>query len=244
MADLIFKTPEIDAEKLQAAANAAAEKAFLKEIEDYYNSYNSPYRKEVRKHLEAQKLSFPIELPDIVKKINESLSAEIDRIANEAVAMTYMDIVNRALVRIEKSVKMSDVLRMIFEEIRPDENEYDTFTFSYKKDKYENWLRCDLTTPNGAYDFTLHTTGFYRSKEDEKELEMAKGIRYQLLNFPYTNGKKQMVIYKDDVKIEMPFTPDIINDKVFLVFMKLMLSKCEIEMDCSSFPDDMFPTEE
>jgi len=53
-----------------------------------------------------------------------------------------------------------------------------------------------------------------------------------------------MTIHKDDVKIEMPFTPNILSDKVLNLFFKIMLSECIIDVDVDSFDDDMFPEQE
>ena len=239
MAELILTVPEIDKEKLQKVANEAAQKAFFTVVNDYYNEYKSPYQKKVREQLDKQEFSYALQLPDILSKINESLSAEIDRIANEAVAYTYLPLISRILIRIQKYLKWSEVLKMIISELEPEESEYADFLFSYTHDKL-GWLNCKLNTPENVYEFTLHTTE-YKPKPGSE-------IKYRLLCFPENKGlekyRRKMVIRKDDVTIEMPFTPGIIQDKVMSIFMKLMLSNCEIDMDCDSFDDEMFPMEE
>ena len=47
-----LEQPKINVKKLQKAANDAANKAYLAEIEDYYTSYNSPFKKAIKEQLE------------------------------------------------------------------------------------------------------------------------------------------------------------------------------------------------
>ena len=232
-----LEQPKINVLDIQKKANEAAEKAYLKEIEEYYTSYNSPYRKLVKEELEKQEFKFSMELPNILEKINSSLSKEIDAIANKAIASTYIPMVNNSLVGLEKELKMSDILKLIIQEIEPDENEKDDYYFDYEKhDKYD-WLSCSIRTDKNRYEFTLHTC---RGDSEEQ--------KYQLLSFPSAQSnkgyQKTMIVYKDDVKIEMPFAPNILQDKILNVFFRVMISQSEISMDCDGFEEDMFPSEE
>ena len=228
-----LKQPKIDVEKIQEVANKAAEKAYLEEIEDYYTSYKSPYRKMIHAELEKQKFEWSMSLPDILEKINSSLSKQIDIIANNAIASSYIPMVNDALIGMDKNITMEYFLRVIIGELEPEQDQYDDFHFNYHKDGGYDWLNCELSTPDNCYEFTLH----------HKE-----GNKYKLLSFPYNKYKtgynSNMTIYKDDVKIEMPFTPGIIQDKVLKLFLKAMIGGSIIEMNCDSFNEDMFPEPE
>ena len=228
-----LKQPKIDVEKIQEVANKAAEKAYLKEIEEYYTSYKSPYRKMIHAELEKQKFEWSMSLPDILEKINSSLSKQIDIMANNAIASSYIPMVNDALIGMDKNITMEYFLRVIIGELEPEQDQYDDFHFNYHKDGGYDWLNCELSTPDNCYEFTLH----------HKE-----GNKYKLLSFPYNKYKtgynSNMTIYKDDVKIEMPFTPGIIQDKVLKLFLKAMIGGSIIEMNCDSFDEDMFPEPE
>ena len=129
-------------------------------------------------------------------------------------------------------------MKEIINELNPDRDVYDEFSFEYEKHDSYDWLSCVLYTPENNYEFTLHTA---RIKEGEKQ-------KYQLLSFPSNKHKtgynSNMTIYKDDVKIEMPFTPNILHDKVLNLFFKMMISGSKITLDCDRFYDDMFPEPE
>lgn len=233
-----LKTPEINIEEIQEAANAAAKKAYLNAIADYYTSYSSPYKKLIEAELEKQKFKYNMELPNIMAEINESLSNEVDSIANQAIATSFIPMISKALIGLDKEMKLSELLKMIIEELEPDSDNYEEFHFSYKEEREYGWIECELTTHLNNYAFTLHTLS--RSKQQEG--------KYQLLSMPYNKYKKgynsNMTIYKDDIKIEMPFTPGILEDEVLNIFFKMMLSNTIIELDCEGFDDDMFPEDE
>lgn len=233
-----LEQPKIDIKSIQERANAAAEKAYLKEIEEYYTSYNSPYRRLIEEELNKQKFHYGMKLPNIMGKLNEALSKEIDTIANNAIANSYIPMVSNALVGLDKEITLSFLLKEIIKELEPERDVFDEFSFEFKKDKGYDWLNCELYTPEDNYYFTLHTS---TTKEGEKQ-------KYQLLSFPRNKHKSgynsNMIIYKDDVKIEMPFTPNILHDKVLNLFFKMMLSGSKITMDCDGFYEDMFPEQE
>lgn len=231
-----LEQPKIDVKKIQVSANAAAEKAYLKEIESYYTAYGSPYREMIQTELKKQDFKYNMELPDILGKINTALSEEVDRIANNAIAMSYIPMISDTMIGLDNEITLSFLLNKIISEIEPERDQFDEFHFSYNKnDRGYDWLNCELSTPDNNYEFTLHTAN--TEKGDQQ--------KYQLLSFPSNKAKtgygSNMVVYKDDVKIEMPFTPNILQDKVLKLFFKMMLNNSKITMNCDGFDEDMFP---
>lgn len=230
-----LEQPKINLKAIQDRANAAAEKAYLQEIENYYTSYNSPYRKMIESELEKQKFSYGMELPDIMSKINDSLSKEIDAIANNVIVNSYIPMISNSLIGLGKEITLSYLLKEIVQELDPEEDVYEEFSFDIERHSKYDWLTCTLFTPEDNYEFTLHTA---RKKE-------GKDQKYKLLSFPSNKYKKghnsNMTIYKDDVKIEMPFTPKVLQDKVLNLFFRMMLSGSKVTIDCDGFSEDMFP---
>lgn len=225
-----LETPTIDVEKLQNKANEAAEAAYLKCIQDYYTGYNSPFKKKIEAELSEKSISWTMELPDIVARINEALSNEIDAIANRAVAESYIPYMSEMLTRVDKYIDLSTILKEIVDELKDEDCDEHDFSFkSYEEDSEYGWLRCELTTPHCNYEFTLHT---------------GDDGRYQILSFPYKidlhHKRSTMTIKRDDVSIEMPFTTDILKDKVMRLFMNLMLSKSQIKMDSEVIREEWF----
>jgi len=223
-----IQEPKIDQNKIQDAANEAAEKAFIKTIEGYYSGYDSPYKKALQEELKKQETTFSFTLPNVMAKINDALTNEVDAITNAAIAQSYIPMVSSALVGIDKDQNMSDLLKALVEDINPDSEEYEEFEFSYEENLAHEWLNCEITTDEGNYEFTLHKS-YGKST-------------YQLLSLPGETyqrvPQKTMTIWKDEVKIEMPFTSNILRDKVMMMFSRILLSRCEITMDCGGFDPD------
>ena len=238
-----LEQPKINIEDIQKRANEAAQKAYLSEIDSYYTDYSSAFKKMIKAELEKQEFKYNMELPNILGKLNDALSDEVDRIANNAIAMTYIPMISNALVDIDKEITLTWFLKEVIKELEPDSDTFDEFYFEAEKSNGHDWLNCTLNTPDSHYDFTLHTKSYYGEEKDKHN-----GKAYQLLSFP-TNKQKQgygsnMVVYKDDVKIEMPFTRNILQDKVLTIFFKMMLSGSTIVVDCNGFDEDMFPEDE
>lgn len=77
--------PMLDMNEIQKKANEFALKGAIECIKDYYTGYNSPFKKAIEEHLDKSRTSFCFTMPEIMGVINESLSSQIDIIANEAI---------------------------------------------------------------------------------------------------------------------------------------------------------------
>ena len=77
--------PVLNMDVLKEAANKWAMNGALKSIEEYYSGYNSPFRKTIEEELKKTEVGHGIQLPDIIALINDSLSKEIDLLANTAI---------------------------------------------------------------------------------------------------------------------------------------------------------------
>ena len=119
--------PKIDLDILQEKANEAAMKGAIECINNFYNGYNSPYKKAIEEELKSKSLmnGGNIILPDILVRINEQLSAEIDRIANQAIAKTYIPLVTKFLTGVDREVKFSDILKKFKDTF--EDGEYEDF---------------------------------------------------------------------------------------------------------------------
>lgn len=230
---------DIDFEKINIHAKEAAEKAFLKEIDDFYNNYNSPYRQALKKHLESQELSFNFSIADAIGSINQALNEEIEKLKNIAIANTYLPMIPELLNLFKPEVKLSFILKEIIEKTF---NKYDyefepVYEFSFEKHHTYDWLDCELHVIGHNYKFTLHTNSSIKGNEG----------KYQILSMPnYTSNhfNKPFKIIKDDVTIEVPQTANIMNDHVMNILFKLALGKTIIELDVEDFEEWMFPEKE
>lgn len=224
--------PSINTDQLQEAANAAAMKGAIAVINDYYTSYNSPYKKQIEEALKEKTVNVHFELPDIVGFINEKLVAEIDRIANAAVAQTYVPLIGKILARMDKVIKFSDLLEKFVEtEFGGSEEDYDIDIA--EETKYE-WLNVKLKHDKKEVTFTLHR----HTKGDEGKHTKA----YKLLSLGHFSDRssRTMKIEIEGGKIEMPFEASVLSDEFASYLASLVLSGSVIMMDQEHYSEDWF----
>lgn len=224
--------PSLDMAVLQEKANEYAMKGCIESIKEYYSGYNSPFRKKIDEELKKQELSWALNLPDILGILNDSLSKEIDIIANTAISHTYIPMVKKILIRANPEVTFTDILKEFIECVEPEYSE-DCEVSIENESKY-GWLNIEITHKEHTYEMTFH------EDSDSKKTENKK---YQLLSLPRNsfNYKDKMNISFDNTKIEVPFSRDILKDKFTSYLATLVIANSKITMDTRSFDDDMFP---
>jgi len=233
-----METIKLDEEKLQKAAEDAAMRGAIKEIEDYYTGYDSPFRKSVKKKLESMAPSIHFELPDILGLINDKLANEIDKIANNFVNHSVVQNVTSILVGVDKDLKLSDVFRDCIKEADLTLDE-DSVSFGYEKHTDHGWLSCDLQLGDKNYQFTLH-----EFKHEDKP------TTYKILSTPRLRSdysSRSGSTYKvtaGNAVVELPYISNIVADKVITYLTRLIISGTNITVDCDGISDDMFPERE
>ena len=228
--------PELDLNILQEKATEFAMKGAIKEIEDYYSGYNSPFRDEIKKELKEKTISIHLELPDIISLINDSLSEEIDRIANNSIAETFIPLAQNALTRVNKNIKFSDILNEFINACHSDFKDEYRPEVSIDENEKHNWLNIsfefiDYLEKTIKYDITLHSS--YDNKGKYTLLSLPR------IDEPY-NYTKIIKLSNSESSLEIPFTRDALKDEFTSYLARLIISKSEIEMDCNDFSDDMF----
>ena len=224
--------PELDLAVLQQKATEYAMKGAIKEIEDYYSGYDSPFRKQIKEELKSKATSIHLELPDILGLINQSLSIEIDRIANNCIAESFMPMAANALTRVDKEIKFSTILEEFISACKSDFKDGYNPVVRVDEDRSYGWLNVSLSFKDYSdneikYEFTLH-------KEEKK---------YQLLSLPRTkepyNYTKVIKLSNGEGSIEVPFTRDALKDEFTSYLARIIICKSNIEMDCDDFDSDM-----
>lgn len=230
MKDLI---PTIDPEVLQEKVNQAAMKGALSTIEEFYSGYNSPFKKAIKEDLESKEIRHTFELPDIIATINDSLTTEIDRIANIAISKSFVPLVKRFLTRTDDEIKFSDILKQFIESFPNSDRDY--FDVSIKRHEKYSWLSITVSSEDKRYDLTLHTD--YKSEKDGN-------VKYIFLGLPYNDNSRNQTMkltVGDNVTLELPFTKDILKDEFMSYIARLVMSGSLITMDVEDFEDWMFP---
>lgn len=231
--------PNLDGALLKKKTDEAALKGALDCIESYYTGYNSPFKKAIEEELLKSKANYKFDLPDIIAVVNQSLSNEIDKIANTAIAKTFLPMVTRFLTREKKEVNFSEMLKMVIDEYHTDLDQ-DEFSCNIETNDKYGWLDITVRADKRTYKMTLH--------KKDKKAEEGKS-KYQLLSLPYKGvddsdryaSKKTMKISLDGVTLELPFTSDVLADEFVAYGARIMMADSEITMDCEDFTEDMFP---
>jgi hypothetical protein len=226
--------PVLDMAVLQEKANEYAMKGAVESIKDYYSGYNSPFRKKIDEDLKKQEIGWALELPDILALINESLSKELEIIANTAVAHTYVPMVKSFLTRVEKEIKFSDILKEFIEAVEP---EYmDDCEVSVREDSDHGWLNVSIEHEKRNYELTLHKDSG-SNKNGEK--------KYCILGLPYNSfsdsRKDKMTFEMEGGRLEIPFQRDVLKDKFLSYIARVIICKSSITIDTKEFDEDMFP---
>jgi len=226
--------PVLDAAVLQEKATEYAMKGAVETIKEFYTGYNSPWKKQIEASLSKTETSVHLDLPDILALINESLTAEITKIANTAVSKTFVPLVNKFLSREEKEIKFSDILKEFIKAY--DTDEPDDFSIDINKREQYGWLDITLQSADSSYSFTLHED--YNSKKEEKE-------KYWLGSIPEKDSKEKryqttMKLRIEGGELEMPFVRDVLSDNFQSYMARLVIGHCLITMDCRDFNEDWF----
>ncbi len=224
---------KIDPKVLAAKAQEAAMEGAIISINEFYTKRDSPFRKQVEEHLAQTSVSGNFALPDVVALINQSLTKEIDKIANEAIAKTFIPLVNKILFRIEKNVKFSEILKEFLSETH---SEYDEASCTITQSEH-GWLNCAIHSEHDTYEFTMHLNWDMRDEKSSKK-------RYSILSLPRRGSDRgrpnqMMKLSVDGATLEMPFVPNILEDGFMSYLAKILMYKCEIEMDVDDFNEDM-----
>lgn len=226
--------PVLDNAVLQEKANEFAMKGATETLKEFYSGYNSPYRKAIDEQLNSVRFGSCIELPDIIALINDSLSKEIDLIANTAVSKSFVPMVQQFLVREEKEINFSDFLK---EFVKCVEANYPEECFLELKENTEHgWYNIVISAKDKTYSLTLHCE--YSTRKSPK-----KDRKYSFLSLPYdkSNHHPTMKLSVDGVSLEMPFVKDVLQDNFVSYVARLVIAKTFITLDCDDFDDSMFP---
>ncbi len=241
--------PVLDSEKLQQKANEYAQKGAEDAIKEFYTGYNSPYKKALEEKLINKGLDSSIEVPDIIGILNESISKEIDMIANNAVSKTFVPLVKKFLTRAEAELKLSDILKEFIECTDFDWEDDNMEDYSIETEKDDgSFVYLKISNSKKTYEVHFHL----KSKKEESPKvyeiytlpyieETSSGSRYTSRSF---TERKMKISIDGGATLELPFIPGILEDNFMSYIAKLVIANTKITFDVNSFNEDMFPENE
>ena len=236
--DLDFNISDEKQKDIQDKINESALKATLNAINDYFDGYDSAYKKKVKEQLAAQDFGVKMDLPKVISLINQQLETQMTQIANTAVAKTFMPMVHKFLSNTKPVILMSEMLKEFISETSSD---YGDFHFECDEEKKHGWLNCEISYDDKRISFTLH------KNRDWKNGEWVDTGYYSLLSLPYEKGthNKEMRIVSETengkkVELYLPFTPTVLENPIISYMARVLLSGSKFEVDCDGVSEEMF----
>lgn len=227
--------PVLDTEKLKQKAQESAMKGAMQEVQDFYESYSSPFRKKIKEQLEGMEVkSHQIQLPEIIGLINDSLSKEIDLIANQAVAKSFVPLVKKFLTKAPSEMKFSEFLKEIIDTTHNDD--YENYECECEKNTTHGWYDVTIRYKGSEYKFTFH--------EDYNTKKTNPGKYYHILSLPYnydSKSNRNMVLNYEGATLEIPFTHAVLQDDIVSLSARCIMADTKFEFDTLEFEEDMFP---
>lgn len=241
--------PVLDTEKLQQKANEYAQKGAEEALKDFYTGYNSPYKKAMEENLINKGFDNTIEIPDIIGILNESISKEIDLIANNAVAKTFIPRVKNFLTRAEAELNLSDILKKFinYTDFDREENDFSDYSMEVRKDD-GSFLYLIVSGPKVSFEIHFYLKSNKGETPKVYEIytlpyiqEESSTSRYSSRSF---SERKMKISVDGGTTLEIPFTPGILEDDFMSYIAKLIIANTRITFDVTEFDEDMFPEDE
>lgn len=222
---------KLDEKKLQELAEKYAMEGAEKAIKEFYTGYHSEYMKQVEKVCHDRMPSIYFDPVDITAEINKAIKQRITAIANEAVAKTYIPLIERILTRTPNNLMTSGLLYQ----------EYGDYVKDREDDDFDaNCLEIKIETD--AY-FTKLILGYAGNDEFCLYLSEAgydqdgKKILYMMHSLPThrnykKDGSRMMTLHLGGGRrLEMPFEPDALNNSFVRRCAQAVIYQTKIAID-------------
>lgn len=231
----------LDKELLEKTASELAHKAAVDVLKDFYTGYNSPFKKQLEEDFKSKVTSFHFQLPDIIATLNEKIAVEVDKIANTAIARTYLPLATKMLTKVEPEIKLSEFLTDF---IKTTSYEYDhdldtdDFEFSTElkwpdSNVLKDYYLATIYFPKKTYEFSV------KVKQDQ---ENRKYMVIQDLPYKNDSSHQQMELsLANGSSLKMPFTKDVLRDPFIVELARYIMADAKIIFDVDGFSEEMFP---
>ncbi len=237
--------PVLDTDALQKKANDSAQRGAEEAIKDFYTGYDSPYKKAIKENLQNKGLDNTITIPDILGILNESISKEIDLIANNAVSKSFIPLIKKFLTRADAEISLSDILKEFIQCSRfeyDEDSNIEDYELTITKDE-GSFVRMEIENRNVKYELNF----FIKTNKDETPKIYEIYVLPTMTDKSYKSSlysssvSKTMKLSLDGVTLELPFTPKVLEDKFMTYIATLVIANTKITFDVDGFHDDMFP---
>lgn len=224
--------PVIDQEKLQEAANKAALEGAIREIKDFYENYNSPFRQQIKEQL--GKGDHTINLVKLVELVKGQLQSYFENHAQFTSATMVGEIVEKTLSRVidcPKKQTFQEFLDVIKQQVKEGLSFDDVNSIDVDiRESQHGWLNVTLGVGSMSYDITFHKN--HVSSEEKKKPGFKE--TYDIMSFPHSKNAKNTVTWstREGTTVQIPINRTIGDDPVLLVIAGMVLTGTDVTFDC------------
>ena len=229
--EMKIQAPVLDMSIIQKAAQEAATKATLREIEDYYCGLNSPYRKQLREYLEKNAPSARLELPEFCELLSKSLSAEIENIVNKKCVEKFAQVLRRNFTHLKEesdgTILLSTLAKSMMYDIDFDDpDHHNTFELEVRDGSLSWWKEVCVTVSKDDEEKTYRFTLTSNSSDGT----------YSILSMPYKKDDDyysydKMTLKSEKLTISFPMFSGVSNDYILLVLARCVMFDAHIRID-------------
>lgn len=231
--EIKITAPVLDKNIIQKAAQEAATKAALREIEDYYCGFDSPYRKQLREYLQKNAPSARLELPKFAELLSKSLSAEIENIVNKKCVENFAQEIRRAFSHMKEESDGTILLTTLAEDMMS--------YIDFEDSEYDNSF--ELEVRNGSYSYLKDVYVTINEDDEEKKYKftlMSNGSdgTYSVLSMPYTSNdndlytaNKKITLKTEKCTVSFPMFSGVSNDHTLLALARCIMFDAHIRID-------------
>ncbi len=222
---------KIDMERLYNVATEAVHNAAEKEIKDFYEGYNSPFRKKIKESLEKTIPDANFEIPNLLEATQNALVAEFEKNANKSIVECCANQLQKCLTKLPLEKDGSIKLSKVFEIMSKNKEIDSTLVLEAKKDCVCSWYDVTVKVESDINDkthrFTLHSNEYCREHKD----------KYTVLSIREDDHYSDAKMNIGELEVRMPVFRNLVHDHILMTIAKLIMYKVPVEIDGTYFTD-------
>lgn len=234
----IYETPaieippiKIDMERLYNVAFEAVHNAAEKEIKDFYEGYNSPFRNKIKESLEKTIPDAKFEIPNLLEATQNALVAEFEKNANKSIVECCANQLQKCLTKLPLEKDGSIKLSKVFEIMSKNKETDSTLVLEAEKDSVYGWYDVTVKVESDINDkthrFTLHSNEYCRKHKD----------KYTVLTIREDDHYSDAKMNIGELEVRMPVFRNLVHDHILMTIAKLIMYKVPVEIDGTYFTD-------
>ena len=222
---------KIDMERLYNVAVEAVHNAAEKEIKDFYEGYNSPFRKKIKESLEKTIPDANFEIPNLLEATQNALVAEFEKNANKSIVECCANQLQKCLTKLPLEKDGSIKLSKVFEIMSKNKEIDSTLVLEAKKDRAYSWydvtVKFESDINDKTHRFTLHSNEYCHEHKD----------KYTVLSIHEDDHYSDAKMNIGELEVRMPVFRNLVHDHILMTIAKLSMYKVPVEIDGTYFTD-------